>query len=118
MIMLSIVLYSDWKRLPMATGTANSKTALTGLSVIISILSEENLLKTVCLFRILGSFVPCLSYLSSRKYESPRLCGGWFSLFLRMLVMISTMIVTTYGSILYSSLTERFMPVGMNRYKM
>ena len=34
-------------------------------------------------------------YRSSRKYESPRLAGGWFSLLFRMLVMIRTTIVTT-----------------------
>ena len=33
-------------------------------------------------------------YRSSRKYAFPRLAGGWFSFFLRVLVKISTPMVT------------------------
>ena len=40
------------------------------------------------------------AYLSSLKYGCPSPAGGWFSLFLRKLVKIRTMIVTRYGSIL------------------
>ena len=54
-------------------------------------------------------------YLSSRKYANPRLAGGWFSLLFLILDITRTIIVTMYGSILYSSLTERFIPVGMKR---
>ena len=38
-------------------------------------------------------------YLSSLKYDMPRLAGGRFSRFLRRLTVIRTRIVTTYGSI-------------------
>ena len=34
-------------------------------------------------------------YLSSRKYAKPRLAGGWVSRFLRMLMAIRTITVTT-----------------------
>ena len=43
----------------------------------------------------LQALLPEKPHRSSRKYASPRLAGGWFSRLLRMLVMISTTIVTT-----------------------
>ena len=49
-------------------------------------------------------------YLSSLKYDRPKLAGGRFSLFLRRLIVISTRIVTRYGSICirYWSLCFKF----------
>ena len=44
-----------------------------------------------------------IRYLSSLKYASPRLAGGWFSRLLRILVTTRTTSVTTQGIILYSS---------------
>ncbi len=44
-----------------------------------------------------------LNHLSSLKYGRPSASGGWFSRFLRREMIISTTMVTTYGSILNSS---------------